>query len=53
MNPQTNYRQRLYDNYVSGNKQFLRDLLPNPQKQEIRNIINLSRAIGYWLEKLP
>lgn len=53
MNRQINYRQRLYDNYVSGNKQFLRDLLPNPQKQEVRNIINLSRAIGSWLQKLP
>jgi len=53
MNPKINYRQRLYDSYVSGNKQFLQDLLPNPQKQEVRNIINLRRAIGSWLKKLP
>ena len=46
------YRQRLYDTYVSGNKQFLRDLLPNPKKQDDCNIINLHYAISFWLNKI-
>jgi SAM-dependent methyltransferase len=45
------YRQRLYDTYVSGNKQFSRDLLPNPKKQDTRNIINLHYGISSWLNK--
>ncbi|MEH2464007.1 class I SAM-dependent methyltransferase [Nostoc sp.] len=46
------YRQRLYDTYVSRNKQFLRDLLPNPKKQDNRNIINLHHAISFWLNEI-
>ncbi|MBR8833974.1 MAG: class I SAM-dependent methyltransferase [Stigonema ocellatum SAG 48.90 = DSM 106950] len=48
-----NYRERLYETYVSGNKQFLRDLLPNPQKQDARNIINLRHAIASWVKQVP
>lgn len=48
-----NYRQRLYENYVSGNKQFLRDLLPDPLKQDDRNIINLRSAISSWIKDVP
>lgn len=48
-----NYRQRLYDNYVSGNKQFQRDLNPNPCKQDKRNIINLQYAMRNWLQEIP
>ena len=48
-----NYRQRLYDNYVSGNKQFQRDLNPNPYKQDKRNIINLQYAMRNWLKEIP
>lgn len=47
------YRKRLYENYVSGNKQFLRDLNPAPQKQDIRNTLNLRRALATWMEKVP
>ncbi|OYE02380.1 class I SAM-dependent methyltransferase [Nostoc sp. 'Peltigera membranacea cyanobiont' 232] len=48
-----NYRQRLYDNYVSANKQFQRDLNPNPYKQDDRNIINLQYAMSNWLKEIP
>ena len=43
------YRQRLYDTYVSKNKQFLRNSLSDPKKQDDRNIINLYYAINGWL----
>lgn len=47
------YRQRLYQTYVSQNKQLLRDALPNAEKQDKRNVINLHSAIGSWLASVP
>jgi len=47
-----NYQQRLYSNYVSANKKFLRELSQNPQLQDIRNITNLRYAMRSWLEDI-
>lgn len=46
------YQQRLYDNYVSSNKKFLRNLSPDPKHQDFRNIINLRRAMKNWLQDI-
>jgi 2-polyprenyl-3-methyl-5-hydroxy-6-metoxy-1,4-benzoquinol methylase len=47
-----NYRQRMYDSYVSGNKQFLKATIANPDRQDVRNIANLSYAMKGWLSQV-
>ncbi|MBF0289928.1 MAG: class I SAM-dependent methyltransferase [SAR324 cluster bacterium] len=48
-----NYRQRLFANYVSGNKIFLYKAQENPDKTLFRWIRNTKRAIKPWLDQIP
>jgi 2-polyprenyl-3-methyl-5-hydroxy-6-metoxy-1,4-benzoquinol methylase len=48
-----NYRSRLYNNYVSANKQIRRDLSNDPIRQDKRNIKNLRVAMRSWLSSTP
>jgi 2-polyprenyl-3-methyl-5-hydroxy-6-metoxy-1,4-benzoquinol methylase len=48
-----NYRERLYGNYVSANKDLQRNALANPRKQDKRNILNLRRALRGWFGEVP
>lgn len=48
-----NYRNRMYASYVSGNKKFLKGSSLNPDRQDVRNIINLSHAMKAWLRQVP
>jgi SAM-dependent methyltransferase len=48
-----NYRDLLYDTYVSNNKIFLRQNLADPDGQVIRNLINLHQTMSGWLDEVP
>ncbi|MFH1066826.1 MAG: class I SAM-dependent methyltransferase [bacterium] len=46
-----NYRQRLYEGYVSHNKKFLNEAMSAGQSE--RNLANLRRAFCRWLKDVP
>jgi 2-polyprenyl-3-methyl-5-hydroxy-6-metoxy-1,4-benzoquinol methylase len=47
-----NYRNKMYEKYVSYNKQFLRDSVGNYQKQDLRNINYFLLSLSVWLDRV-